>query len=131
MNDSYPNTRSWNFDSWFGRDIRCIRRVFRQKKTALTHIKDLSSSDRYKVTEAHRALIHISLRYWKFRMRGKYTSSIQDLRTITGQSLKEDSSLEVPAIAEEGKHSSFQLWTRWRSHCPISKNSEDEPRMVH
>ena len=88
----------------------------------LTHTENLSTSEQYKVTVACQELIQLSLRYLKFRIIGKYTSTIQDLRTMASQSGQDDWSREAPATAEEDKHASSQLATLWRSRCPIFKN---------
>ena len=82
-----------------------------------THTEDLSTSDQYTVTVGHQEMIQNSFRYSKFRMSGKYTCAIQDLRPNSGRSSKEDWS------REEGRRASSQLWTLWRSRCPSSWKS--------
>ena len=56
----------------------------------LTHTENLSTSDRYKVTESYQELIDTSFRDEQSRMSGNHTSAIQDLLTVKGQSSKED-----------------------------------------
>ena len=53
----------------------------------LTQAETLNTRDQNKVTVK---LIDKSLQYFRFRMNGKLTSTVQDLQTITGQSFKED-----------------------------------------
>ena len=100
-------TQSWNFNSWLEAlsDASDSVRIFK-----------LSSPTR---TVAYQELIQLSLRYLKFPMRGKYTSTTQDLRTIASQSAQDDLSLEAPATAEESNRASSQLWIHWKSRCPI------------
>ena len=86
----------------------------------LTHTKNRSTSKQYKATVTCHGLIPNSLGYLKFRMSGKYTSTIQYLPRTRGHSSKEDWSREAPVIAQEDKYASSQSWTYWRSHCPIS-----------
>ena len=72
--------------------------------SVLTHTENLSFSEQYMVTLAYQELIHNSLRYVKFRMSGKYTSTMQDLEIITRQSSKGDWSRQAPVIGEKDKH---------------------------
>ena len=69
---------------------------------------------------AYQELFQHSVRYLKFRKSGTYTSTRQDLRTITGQS---SNGLIAGMIAKEYNYASSQLWTHWRSHCPMSQTS--------
>ena len=88
MYDPHPNTRSWNCDKWLSMLPAASARI--KFNIVLIDKESLSTSDRYKVTVAYQEFIKQSLLCWNFRMCGKYTSTMQDLRTMTGQSSKED-----------------------------------------
>ena len=95
----------------------------------LTHMENLSISDQWKITVAYQEMIHNSLRCCKFRMSGKYIAAIRDLRTITGQSSKEERLREAPVIAEEGKHASMD---QFKEPLPdFMEFSTSDPRIVH
>ena len=79
--------------------------------------------DRYQVTVAYQELFPNSLRGLTFRMSGKYTSTIQDLRTIAGQSSKEDLIAGGTGDRRGRQACFFSAMTHWRRHCPISQIS--------
>ena len=56
-------------------------------------------------------------------MSGKFTSTIQDLRTIAGQSSKEDLIAGGTGDRRGRQACFFSAMTHWRRLCPISQNS--------
>ena len=93
MYDPHPNARSCNFDKWL-KALSDASDKIRFECCPHPHGEPQYITERYKVTVAYQELIRLSLQII-------YIYTIQDLQKITGQSAKDDPSLEAPVIAEE------------------------------
>ena len=114
---AFSDVQSWNFDTMLEMSFLTSSNKMRLECCLDARGKNLNTWDQYQATVAYQKLIPNSLRYLRFRRNEQLTSVIQDLRTITGQSVKEDWLQEAPLIAEEDKHASAQRCVHWKFHC--------------
>ena len=116
------HTKSWNSDKWLEALSDASDRVRFEyclnPQGEPQYIRSiLSHSGIPRIDPKFFMLLEIPFK-WKVHI--CHTGSSNTFRSSVE---RENWSREAPVIGEEDKHASSRLWTHWRSHCPISKNS--------